>query len=91
MKPFISAITTRILNGGEITADEALRLATVNGTDRYALFLAASTIKEHFVGSKVSLCSIINANSSENNAHFFDDQNNNYLVTFLNHILLPTL
>lgn len=63
MKPFISAITTRILNGGEITADEAQRLATVHGTDRYALFLAASTIKEHFVGSKISLCSIINAKS----------------------------
>lgn len=63
MKPFITAITDRILSGGEISADEALLLSSVSGTDRYALFLAASTIKEHFVGSKVSLCSIINAKS----------------------------
>ena len=63
MKQLISDITTRITHGGTITEDEALHLATATGTDRYALFMAASTVKEHFVGSKVSLCSIINAKS----------------------------
>lgn len=63
MKQLISDITTRIIHGGTITETEALHLATATGTDRYALFLAASTVKEHFVGSKVSLCSIINAKS----------------------------
>jgi len=63
MKQFIAAITSRIIDGGKISGDEALRLSTVEGTDRYALFMAASTVKEHFVGSKVSLCSIINAKS----------------------------
>jgi len=63
MKQLISDITTRIIRGGTITEDEALHLATAAGTDRYALFMAASTVKEHFVGSKVSLCSIINAKS----------------------------
>lgn len=63
MKPFITAITDRIISGGKLTEDEALRLSTISGTDRYALFMAASTVKEHFVGSKVSLCSIINAKS----------------------------
>jgi biotin synthase len=51
------------MGGGEITEEEALRLSTASGTDRYALFMAASMVKEHFVGSKVSLCSIINAKS----------------------------
>lgn len=63
MKQLIEAISARIISGGEITEDEALRLSTVCGTDRYALFLAASQVKEHFVGSNVSLCSIINAKS----------------------------
>ncbi len=63
MKQFISTVTDRIINGGEISEDEALRLSMVSGTDRYALFMAASQVKEHFVGSRVSLCSIINAKS----------------------------
>jgi len=63
MKQLISEITTRIIRGGMITEDEAFHLTTATGTDRYALFMAASTVKEHFVGSKVSLCSIINAKS----------------------------
>jgi biotin synthase len=63
MKQLISDITGRIISGGTITGDEALRLSAVDGTDRYALFLAAAEVKEHFVGSKVSLCSIINAKS----------------------------
>lgn len=63
MKHFIATITDRIIDGREITQDEALQLTSAAGTDRYALFLAASRIKEHFVGSKVSLCSIINAKS----------------------------
>lgn len=63
MKQLIEDISTRIINGGEMTEAEAVRLATASGTDRYALFLAASQVKEHFIGSKVSLCSIINAKS----------------------------
>ena len=63
MKQFISKVTDRIINGGEISEDEALRLSTVSGTDRFALFMAANRVKEHFVGSRVSLCSIINAKS----------------------------
>lgn len=63
MKEFIAAMADRVITGGKISEDEALRLSTVDGTDRYTLFLAASRVKEHFVGSKVSLCSIINAKS----------------------------
>jgi len=63
MKQLISEITARIVRGGKITENEAFCLSAVKGSDRYALFMAASMVKEHFVGSKVSLCSIINAKS----------------------------
>jgi biotin synthase len=63
MKTFINGLATRIVAGGAITEAEARELTTVRGTDRYALFLAASQVKEHFVGSQVHLCSIINAKS----------------------------
>jgi len=63
MKQLIEDITGRIINGGAMTEDEALRLSKISGIDRYVLFLAASQVKEHFIGSKISLCSIINAKS----------------------------
>jgi biotin synthase len=63
MKQRIEEISARIINGGEMTEDEAMRLSTLGGTDRFALFMAASQVKEHFIGSTVSLCSIINAKS----------------------------
>jgi len=63
MKQLIATITDRIIAGGRITGAEAMQLTAAAGTDRYALFLAASMVKEHFVGSKASLCSIINAKS----------------------------
>jgi biotin synthase len=59
----ILAIADRIIAGGQLTEAEALDLITVSGNDRFTLFLAASRVKEHFVGTSVSLCSIINAKS----------------------------
>lgn len=59
----ILAIAERIIAGGQLTEAEALDLITASGNDRFTLFLAASRVKEHFVGTKVSLCSIINAKS----------------------------
>lgn len=56
-------ITERILNGGTLSAGEALELATLSGSDLFELFVAAQRIKEHFVGNRVRLCSIINAKS----------------------------
>jgi biotin synthase len=63
MKQYISTVADRVIAGGRITGDEAVQLSAVDGVDRYELFLAASRIKEHFVGRRVSLCSIINAKS----------------------------
>jgi len=63
MEPTLAKLAERIIAGEMLSGDEAIRLAAVSGVDRYELFLAASRVKEHFVGGKVSLCSIINAKS----------------------------
>jgi len=63
MKQNIASLAERIIAGEMLSGDEAIRLAAVDGVDRFALFLAASRVKEHFVGSRISLCSIINAKS----------------------------
>lgn len=63
MKPNVSEITDRILDNGILSFDEALELAFLTGPDLFDLFVAASRIKEHFVGNRVHLCSIINAKS----------------------------
>ena len=59
----IERATAHILSGAKISDAEALELSKVQGTDIYALFLAASQVKERFVGAEVNLCSIINAKS----------------------------
>jgi biotin synthase len=59
----ILAIADRIIAGSPLTEAEALDLINLDGNDRQTLFLAASRVKEYFVGSTVSLCSIINAKS----------------------------
>lgn len=53
----------KVLAGGAIGADEALTLSGVTGTDRYLLFAEAARIRDHYVGTAVHLCSIINAKS----------------------------
>jgi biotin synthase len=63
MKQLLANLAERVIGGETLSGNEAIRLATVAGIDRYALFLAASRVKEHFVGTRVSLCSIINAKS----------------------------
>lgn len=63
MKKRISTIADRIIMGGEISPEEASLLSTASGSDRYELFMAANRVKEHFVGNRISLCSIINAKS----------------------------
>jgi biotin synthase len=56
-------IADRIIAGGAISEAEAVTLSSASGLDAYSLFLAASRVKEHFVGNSVHLCSIINAKS----------------------------
>jgi len=63
MENTIEALTGRIINGEAITHAEALELSQMEGSALFPLFCAANRIKEHFVGDKVYLCSIINAKS----------------------------
>lgn len=63
MKHYIDALKDRIIDGHHITHDEALSLSEMNGPALFSLFVAANSVKEHFVGDKVFLCSIVNAKS----------------------------
>jgi biotin synthase len=63
MDQFISARCESIVNGGELSREDALKLTTVSGSGLFSLFAAASRIKEHYVGPNIYLCSIINAKS----------------------------
>jgi biotin synthase len=63
VRNLITSIAEKVLAGGIIDTDEALVLAGAVGSDRYLLFAEASRIRDHYVGSTVHLCSIINAKS----------------------------
>lgn len=59
---FLDDVSARVLGGGEITFDEALRLIEANNTaDIYDLLAHANRIREKFRGNKIHLCSIVNA------------------------------
>lgn len=63
IRTYIQAMAEKVLSGGTIDASEALKLSGVSGSDRFLLFAEAARIRDHFVGSAVFLCSIINAKS----------------------------
>ncbi len=63
MRTTIAAIADRIIAGGAIAEEEALKLAGVAGPDLMFLLAEANRIRDHVFGSKVFLCSIINAKS----------------------------
>lgn len=63
MNSTIETLANRIINGEGLSEDEAIAISASSGTDLFALFLAASRIKEHFLGNEIDLCSIINAKS----------------------------
>jgi biotin synthase len=58
----ISSFTQRVLEGGEISRDEALWLFDLEGAaDIFDLMAGANRVREHFKGNKIHLCSIVNA------------------------------
>ena len=63
LRNYILTIAEKVLAGGTVEADEALKLAEAAGSDRYLLFAEAARIRDHFLGTAVHLCSIINAKS----------------------------
>ncbi|GFO53758.1 biotin synthase [Geomonas sp. Red276] len=63
MEQFINEVADKVIKGGSITPEEALRLSEAEGSAVFDLFRGATRIKEQFVGNDVHLCSIINAKS----------------------------
>jgi biotin synthase len=55
--------TEKILNGGEITEDEARALIRTKDEDTMLLLACADKIRQKFSGRSVDLCAIINARS----------------------------
>ena len=58
----ISALGERVLNGGQISREEALWLFQLESSaDILDLLSWSNRIREHFKGNKIHLCSIVNA------------------------------
>src|SRR5271154_5508728 len=58
----ISALGEHVLNGGQISRDEAAWLFQLESSaDILDLLSWANRIREHFKGNKIHLCSIVNA------------------------------
>jgi len=56
-------VADRVLDGGFITADEALEILKVPDCDTFDLLSHANRLRRHYFGNSVHLCSIINAKS----------------------------
>ncbi|MCG8586491.1 MAG: hypothetical protein MI757_17415, partial [Pirellulales bacterium] len=58
----VRELGARVLAGGEITREEALRLFEIESTaDIHELIAWANRVRERFKGNKIHLCSIVNA------------------------------
>ena len=57
----IEALQQRVIEGGEISREEALALSAT--PEKEALYAAADRIRAHFMGPHIDLCSIMNAQS----------------------------
>ena len=64
MKPFIQELKRRVIAGGSVTQEEALRLSAIRDVPTLELLSAAAhEITTHFCPSKPDLCSLVNAKS----------------------------
>ncbi len=59
----IEALKKKAVRSKGLTEQDALHLYEKGASNTYALFSAASEIREHFKGKRISLCAIINAKS----------------------------
>jgi biotin synthase len=59
----LDELTRRGINLVPLGTDDALELHALCRTNLYGVLAAASAIREHFSGSRISLCAIINAKS----------------------------
>ncbi|OIO60135.1 MAG: biotin synthase BioB [Alphaproteobacteria bacterium CG_4_10_14_0_2_um_filter_63_37] len=61
--PLITECAERVLNGGEITFDEAVALIELSDEQSLEFFAAADKIRRTFMGQAMDLCAIVNAKS----------------------------
>lgn len=52
-------LARRVINGGDLSRDEARELFALQGDAVYDLFYAAHKVRRHFHGNKVTFCSIL--------------------------------
>ncbi|HEY7158464.1 MAG TPA: biotin synthase BioB [Gemmataceae bacterium] len=57
--PDLLSLSRRVIDGGDITRDEARHLFALEGEDLYDLFYAAHKVRRHFHGDRVTFCSIL--------------------------------
>lgn len=60
---FILDMEKKVLSGGEVTFDEALRLIETPRENYFQLYASANRIREAYCGDSVYLCGIVNAKS----------------------------
>ncbi|MDA8211488.1 MAG: biotin synthase BioB [Clostridia bacterium] len=65
MMNLILEVGNRILEGGELSWEEALQLSQAQGSDIQLLSAMAGKVREKYVGDKVDLCSIISARTGK--------------------------
>lgn len=63
MKQLISDVLDSVLSGKHLDYMSAFKLSQVKGADLWDLFAAAGRVREHFRGTNVDICSIVNAKS----------------------------
>jgi biotin synthase len=63
MQATISDLRDKVLGGGSLEREEAAALSRARGADLMDLFAAANTVREHFRGTTLDICSIVNAKS----------------------------
>ena len=61
---WIIELTDKVLNGGEVTREEAERLINVSDDDTMLLLAMADKIRQKFNGNAVDCCAIINGRSA---------------------------
>ncbi len=63
MSGLLTELKERVLDGGEVSEEEASFLADGTAVPLHTLFEATTSIRERFRGNRVDLCSIVNAKS----------------------------
>jgi len=62
-RKFITSLLTRVLQGETLDRPAAVELARLAGPDRWDCISAAGTIRDHYRGPSIDICSIVNAKS----------------------------